>query len=300
MKKNLQGRVVLVTGASSGIGAAAARLFAERGSTVYCASRRGLLPQRCQAPFSKAGAARSQGTALRGPKPHWWAGVLYPLVMDLTDDAAVTAGVAEILRREGRLDVVVHAAGDGLAGPIEVSTAKDAARQMDVNYFGALRLLGAALPVLRKQGAGRVILVGSVGGIFSIPFQSLYSSSKAALTMLSDGLRLELKPFNIQSSVILPGDVKTGFTAARRNVPTPCPEAYREAMKRAISVMERDEQGGMGPERVARAIVKTAEANRPPARLAVGVSYRVLVFLNRLLPYPVVEKLIYLTYLKKH
>jgi NAD(P)-dependent dehydrogenase (short-subunit alcohol dehydrogenase family) len=217
--------------------------------------------------------------------------------MDLTDDAAVAAGVAEILRREGRLDVVVHAAGDGLAGPIEVSAAGDAARQMDVNYFGALRLLGAALPALRKQGGGRIILVGSVGGIFSIPFQSLYSSSKAALTMLSDGLRLELKPFNIQSSVILPGDVKTGFTAARRNVPTPCPEAYREAMKRAVSVMERDEQGGMGPERVARAIVKTAAAKRPRARLVVGGGYRVLVFLNRLLPYAVVEKLISLTYL---
>ncbi|MDR2759977.1 MAG: SDR family NAD(P)-dependent oxidoreductase [Spirochaetaceae bacterium] len=282
MKNTLRGRVVLVTGASSGIGAAAALLFAERGSTVYCASRRGILPGQSPNPDSGPGQA----------------GILYPLSMDLTSDAAVTAGVEAILRREGRLDVLVHAAGDGLAGPIEVSAAEDAARQMDVNYFGALRLLGAALPAMRKQGEGRIILVGSVGGIFSIPFQTLYSSSKAALTMLSDGLRLELRPFNIQCSVILPGDVKTGFTAARRYVRTPCPEAYQQAMKRAISVMERDEQGGMGPEKAARVIVKTAEANRPRARLVVGGGYRVLVMLNRLLPYSIVEKLIRLTYLK--
>jgi NAD(P)-dependent dehydrogenase (short-subunit alcohol dehydrogenase family) len=277
VKKILQGRIVLVTGASSGIGAATALLFAEQGAVVYCASRRGLLP--------------GQGaTGL--------AGVLHPLAMDLTSDAAAAAGVEDILRREGRLDVLVHAAGDGLAGPVEVSAAEDAARQMDVNYFGALRLLGAALPAMRKQGEGRVILVGSVGGIFSLPFQTLYSSSKAALTMLSDGLRLELRPFNIQSTVILPGDVKTGFTAARRNVRTPCPEAYQAAMQRAISTMERDEQGGMGPEKIARAILQTAEAKRPPARVVVGGSYRALVFLSRLLPHALVEKLIYLTYLK--
>jgi NAD(P)-dependent dehydrogenase (short-subunit alcohol dehydrogenase family) len=218
--------------------------------------------------------------------------------MDVTGQAAVAAGVEGILRREGRLDVLVHAAGDGLSGPIEVSAAEDAARQMDVNYFGALRLLNAVLPVMRKQGEGRVILLGSVGGIFSLPFQTLYSSSKAALAMLGDGLRLELKPFNIHSSVILPGDVKTGFTAARRQLQSPCPEAYRQAMERSISTMERDEQGGMSPEKIARVILKTAEAKRPRARLVVGGSYRIMVFLNRFLPYSITEKLIRLAYLQ--
>jgi NAD(P)-dependent dehydrogenase (short-subunit alcohol dehydrogenase family) len=218
--------------------------------------------------------------------------------MDVTAGASVAAGVAGVLRREGRLDVLVHAAGDGLAGPIEVSTAEDAARQMDVNYFGALRLLNAVVPVMRNQGEGRIILVGSVGGIFSLPFQTLYSSSKAALTMLSDGLRLELKPFNIHSSVILPGDIKTGFTAARRKLPSPCPEAYRQAMERSISTMERDEQGGMSPEKAARVILSAAEARRPRARLVVGGAYRIMVFLNRFLPYSVVEKFLYRTYLK--
>jgi short-subunit dehydrogenase len=179
-----------------------------------------------------------------------------------------------------------------------VSGAEDAARQMDVNYFGALRLLNAVLPVMRRQGEGRIILLGSVGGIFSLPFQTLYSGSKAALTMLSDGLRMELRPFNIQCSVILPGDTRTGFTDARRRLPNPCPEAYRQAMERAVSVMERDEREGMSADKIARIILKIAERKRPPARLVVGGVYRVLVFLSRLLPYSIVEKLIYLTYLK--
>jgi NAD(P)-dependent dehydrogenase (short-subunit alcohol dehydrogenase family) len=264
-------KVVLITGASSGIGAAAASLFSAEGYTVYGASRRGVIPP--------------VGGASTAPVPR-------ALVMDLTRDDSVTAGVAEILRKEGRLDILVHAAGDGLAGPIEVSTPEDARRQMDVNYFGALRLLNAALPVMRNQREGRVILIGSVGGIFSIPFQTLYSSSKAALTMLSDGLRLELKPFNIQSTVILPGDVRTGFTQARRPVKNPCPEVYEAAMKKAVSRMEQDEQNGMAPLAVARLILKAAQSRRPKAHIVPGLVARLQVFVNRALPYAAVEWLI--------
>jgi NAD(P)-dependent dehydrogenase (short-subunit alcohol dehydrogenase family) len=282
MERFIYGRVVLVTGASSGIGAAAARLFVKQGYVVYGASRRGVIPCSGAEKFSAGPPDRA------GP---------YSLVMDLSDDAAVAAGIGEILRREGRLDILVHAAGDGFAGPIEAAGAKDGALQMEVNYFGALRLLNVALPVMREQRRGLIILVGSVGGIFSIPFQTLYSSSKAALTMLSDGLRLELKPFNLQCALILPGDVKTGFTAARRRLKTPCPEAYIEALERAVSTMERDEQHGMEAEAVARVIVGTAKKKKPPARRVVGGAYRLLVFLNRLLPYALVEKLITAIYL---
>jgi NAD(P)-dependent dehydrogenase (short-subunit alcohol dehydrogenase family) len=218
--------------------------------------------------------------------------------MDLSDTASVAAGIGEILRREGTLDILVHAAGDGLAGPAEACAAEDARRQMEVNYFGALRLLGAALPAMRERRRGLVILVGSVAGIFSIPFQTLYSSSKAALAMLGEGLRLELRPFNVHCSLILPGDVKTGFTGARRNIAAPCPEAYRRAMEGAVAVMERDEQRGMAAETAARAIAGTARKKRPPARRVVGGPYRLFVFLNRLLPYFIVEKLLAATYLK--
>jgi NAD(P)-dependent dehydrogenase (short-subunit alcohol dehydrogenase family) len=271
-----KGKTVLVTGASSGIGAAAASLFAEKGYTVYGASRRGIVP-------------RTSGETAQEPRA---------LSMDLTNDDSVTAGIAEILRREGRLDLLVHAAGNGLAGPLEVSTAEDARRQMDVNYFGALRLLNAALPAMRNRKEGRIILVGSVGGVFSIPFQTLYSSSKAALTMLGDGLRLELKPFNIQSTVILPGDVKTGFTQARGTVKNPCPAVYKAAMERAVSRMERDEQNGIAPLAVARLIIKAAQCRRPKAHIVLGAVPRFQVFMNRTLPYAAVEWLIRRIYLR--
>lgn len=271
-----QGRVVLVTGASSGIGAAVASLFAENGYTVYGASHRGVIPH------AGGGGAAS---------------AFHPLVMDLALEDSVAAGTAEVLRNEGRIDIMVHAAGDGLFGPIEASTAADARQQMDVNYFGALRLLNTVLPAMRQQEKGLVILVGSVGGVFSIPYQTLYSSSKAALAMLADGLRLELKPFNIQSVLVLPGDVRTGFTQARRPVGNPCPEVYRAAMERAVSRMEKDEQNGMDPLIVARLILKVAQSRRPRARMVVGAVSRFQVFMSRALPHAAVEWLIRRIYL---
>ncbi|MDR1618817.1 MAG: SDR family NAD(P)-dependent oxidoreductase [Treponema sp.] len=299
----VHGRVALVTGASSGIGAAAARLFAERGYTVYGASRRGTVPGAADpvaADPLPAGPIAADPVTAVGKTPETagrgLSGVLRPLVMDLSDNASVAAGIGEILRREGALDILVHAAGDGLAGPAETCAAEDAVRQMEVNYFGALRLLGAALPAMRERRRGLVILVGSVGGIFSIPFQTLYSSSKAALAMLGEGLRLELRPFNIRCSLVLPGDVRTGFTAARRSIS--CPEVYRRAMKGAVAVMERDERRGMPPEAVARAIADLARKKHPPAHRVLGGTYRLFVFLNRLLPYCIVEKLLAMTYLR--
>ncbi|MDR1618819.1 MAG: SDR family NAD(P)-dependent oxidoreductase, partial [Treponema sp.] len=214
----VHGRVVLVTGASSGIGAAAARLFAERGYTVYGASRRGIIPGADQTASGPETSGPVPALGKRAGEAGRPSGDLRPLVMDLSDTASVAAGVGEILRREGALDILVHAAGDGLAGPVEVCTAEDARQQMEVNYFGALRLLGAALPSMREQRRGLVILVGSVGGIFSIPFQTLYSGSKASLAMLGEGLRLEMRPFKVHCSLILPGDVRTGFTDARQGL----------------------------------------------------------------------------------
>jgi len=268
-------RVALITGASSGIGSEAAQLFAQRGYTVYGASRRGTVP------------ALPEGAA----------GRLLPLKMDITDDKSVELGVGRVLQEEGRIDVLVHAAGNGLCGPIECCTAEDARAQMDVNYFGALRLLNAVLPDMRERRSGRVVLVGSVGGVFAIPFQTLYSSSKAALAMLSDGLRLELKPFGIKAALVEPGDVKTGFTAARRPVERACP-AYEESCGRAVARMERDEENGMHPRLVAQAILRAAEKKDPRAHNTVGGTYRAFVFLKRIIPARWTEALLYGMYLK--
>lgn len=276
-KRFPHGRVALITGASSGIGAETARLFANAGYTVYAASRRGTLPEG----FPDAAAL-----------------AIHPLVMDIASEESVQAGAARIAAEQGGVDVLVHAAGNGLSGPIECCTAADAAAQMDINYFGALRLINAVLPGMRSRGRGLLLLVGSVGGEFSIPYQTLYSASKAALAMLADGLRLELRPFGVHAALVAPGDVRTGFTAARRDVPGGCPEAYAPYMRRAVSQMEKDEQNGMPPEAVAAAILRMAKRPYPPPRRVAGGMYALFVFLKRLLPARLVERLLYIMYLK--
>jgi short-subunit dehydrogenase len=266
-------KIALVTGASSGIGAASAFLLAKNGCRVYGASRRGRVPG------SDSGLEN-----------------LFPLVMDIADEESAARGVETVFEKEGRLDILVHAAGNGLAGPVETSAASDAAAQMDVHYFGALRLLNRILPQMRRQREGRIVLVGSVAGIFSIPFQTLYSSSKAALAMLAEGIRLEMKPFNVSCTIIMPGDVQTGFTACRRRLS--CPEELLPAMNHALGIMEADEAKGMSSEKVARQILKAVQKKKPPAHITVGGVYRLFVLLRKLLPYGLTEKLLYSFYLR--
>lgn len=268
-------KIALITGASSGIGAQAALLFAQKGYTVYGASRSGKLP------------------AL----PEDAMGQLLPLAMDVTDASSVEDGVAQVIRTEGCIDVLIHAAGNGISGPLECCTAEDAQRQMDVNFYGAIRMVNAAVPSMREKGSGHVLLVGSVGGVFAVPFQGLYSSSKAALAIYCEGLRMELKPFGVKAALIEPGDVSTGFTDARAPIDRMC-AAYEKACTRAISRMEKDEQNGMHPRVVANAIFRIAQKKHPRAHTVVGGVYRVFVFLKRLLPYGLVEKLLYVMYLK--
>lgn len=257
------GRIVLVTGASSGIGAQTALLFARHGYTVYGASRR--------------------GTLVEGEPDN-----LHPLVMDVTSDDSVREGIQKIIDAEGRVDILIHAAGNGISGPVEYCTAADAHWQMDVNYYGAIRLLNAVLPGMRQQRQGHIILVGSVGGMVGLPFQTLYSGSKAALAALTMGLNIELHPFSIKCTLIEPGDVCTGFTDARRIISSDM-DGYQNAFDRALKSMEHDERTGMSSEHVAKRIFKIAQMKNPPLERVVGAMYHILAFLIRIMPTKIVN-----------
>jgi NAD(P)-dependent dehydrogenase (short-subunit alcohol dehydrogenase family) len=239
--------VVLVTGASSGLGEACARALAGRGHRVYAASRRA----------DAGGAAPTAGAPV-------------PIAMDVTDDASVSEGVRALLAREGRLDVVINNAGVGLAGSVEDTAVEEARALFETNLFGVHRVCRATLPVLRTQGRGLVVNVGSIGGRVSIPFQGFYSASKSALDALTSALRCELAPYGVRVVLVEPGDFRTGFTARRTFARAGAHSPYAERCERVVGVMESDERAGADPEVAASLVVRIVEGRAPGGRHLTG------------------------------
>ncbi len=256
-------KVIVVTGASAGIGRACADRLHKSGWTVFGASRR--------------------GTSSGG-----WT----PLTMDVDDDAAVTDGVTRVLEEQGRLDAVIACAGWGLAGPVEHTPLAEAKEQIETNFWGAVRLVQASLPVMRSQCGGRIVLVSSLGGLIGLPFQAFYSASKFALEGYGEALAYEVAPFGVHVTLVEPGNIRTEFTSARRDVVAPeRDDPYSAATAKAVGVMERDEANGAPAEVVARVVERVLDAKRPPRRVSAGkFDERIGVLGKRLLPHRVFER----------
>lgn len=249
--------IVLITGGSSGIGAATAKVLARAGMKVYAGSRRGTVTE------THPG--------------------IVPIKLDVNDAETLRAAVDQILEADGRLDAVICNAGNGIYGPVEYTTEEDARAQFETCYFGALKTIQACLPVFRKQGHGRIITVTSVMAVLQLPFQVFYSSAKAAMLSLTEGLRMELKGTGIQCCSILPGDVATGFTQARKvNAAEGTP--YDESLKKNLRKIEKDELGGMKPEVIAKAILKQLRKKRMSVRVIPRIDYKAVGLLARILP----------------
>jgi NAD(P)-dependent dehydrogenase (short-subunit alcohol dehydrogenase family) len=218
--------------------------------------------------------------------------------MDVTDDAAVRDVVAGIVRTEGRLDVVVNNAGISIAGAVEDTSLEEARAQFDVNFFGALRVCRAVLPVLRERGSGYIVNIGSIGGLVAIPYQGLYSASKFALEGLTESLRLEVGRFGVNVVLIEPGDHRTSLTENRlRTAAAQSSPVYRDRFDRAIARMAADEQAGTDPAVTARLVHRIVNRAHPRLRYTVGpAAERAAVWLKRLMPYAVVGKVMDLYY----
>jgi NAD(P)-dependent dehydrogenase (short-subunit alcohol dehydrogenase family) len=251
-------QTVLVTGASSGIGAATARLLADRGFRVFGTSR------------------RPEGLAARADHVSW-------LTLDVRDDASVRKAVAQLLDAAPGLDAVVCNAGNGIFGSVEEVPISAAIEQLDTNFFGTLRTVRAVLPHLREAGRGRIVLVGSLAGRAPIPFQAHYSASKAALDALALALRNELHPHGVAVILVEPGDIDTAFNEA-----TTWQDAgespYAERLRRSEQVIRESLPRAPGPEIVARTIHRALTARRPRVRYTVGPDAWLVPIGRRLLP----------------
>jgi NAD(P)-dependent dehydrogenase (short-subunit alcohol dehydrogenase family) len=249
--------VVLVTGCSSGIGKACCDRLASGSRLVFGASRSACTPER-------------------------WRYV----PMDVTDETSVQSAIDTVLQMEGRIDALVHCAGVSLAGAVEDTTVEEASRQFDTNFFGAVRVLRAILPVMRKQGAGKIIVIGSIGGLIALPYIGYYSASKFALDGLVQAVRLEVAPFGIGVTVVHPGDFNTAISDNQ----VLCRSggegsAYGAVCRRIVELYDTGVRRARPADLVARRIERLLSHRRLPVRSILGSPVEVAaVWLKSVLP----------------
>ena len=268
--KNMK-KVILLTGASSGIGYQTAKSLAKEGHVVYGAARR----------IEKMETLKQFGVK--------------PIYLDVTDEESIKSSIDTIIENEGRIDVLINNAGYGSFGAVEDVEINEARRQFEVNLFGLARLVQLVLPHMRKQKEGRIINVSSMGGRLTTYFGAWYHATKYGLEAFSDALRMEVSDFGIDVSLIEPGGIKTewGIIAANKLANSAKGGAYeKEAMKTAKG-MKKQYSGNMlsNPIVITKAISKAVNSNRPKARYLIGFMAKPLVFLHTILPTKVFDKI---------
>lgn len=258
-------QVILLTGASSGIGFETAKRLARQGHIVYGAARR---VERMAALKDRYG--------------------VIPLALDVTDALACRQAVARILAEQQRIDVLINNAGYGSYGAVEDVSLEEARRQFEVNVFGLAQLTKEVLPSMRQQKRGRIINVSSIGGRLTTYFGGWYHATKYAVEGLSDALRMETKPFGIDVSLIEPGGIKTewGCIAASHLERSSQGGAYETAAAKTAVGMRQQYAGSMmsNPSVVAKAIEKAVGQGRPKTRYVIGFGAKPLIFLHAILP----------------
>ena len=260
----MQPKVILITGASSGMGYQTARILAEQGHRVYGAARRvekieELAPYCVQA-----------------------------LRLDITNEQSVTQVVQELIEREGRIDVLINNAGYGYFGAIEDVPISDAKHQFEVNIFGLARITQEVLPYMRAQKSGRIVNLASVAGHVTLAFGAWYNATKYALEAFSDALRMEVKPFGIDVVIIEPGAIRTdwGIIAADHLRDVSKGGAYEQDGSRVAEGLRRIYLSKIptNPAVISRKIAKAAVCRCPRTRYRTGRGAKLMVFFHQILP----------------
>ena len=255
-------KVVLITGTSSGVGQATARLLSLKGYRVLGTSRN---PSRAE------------------PMPN-----VEMLALDVRDDDSVAACVNAIADRTGRLDVLVNNAGYELAGALEEVSLDEAKAQFETNFFGMARMTKAVLPIMRQQEGGQIINISSLAGLTPVPFMGIYSASKFAVEGYTEALRLEVRPFDIHVSQIEVSFLRTTMMN-NRQIATERISAYEPWRQLALDAIREYEETGPGPELVAEAVLRIIGSRKPPLRYVIGRKAKSTVRLRRILPQRVFE-----------
>jgi NAD(P)-dependent dehydrogenase (short-subunit alcohol dehydrogenase family) len=284
---------VLISGASSGIGRATALRLAGSGWDVMAGVRS---PAAGEALTAEAGAPAGATPVATANSA---AGSLTPLALDITDPAQVARAAEAVWERTGPagLDALVNNAGTAVGGPLEMLALEDVRAQFEVNFFGHVAMTQALIPALRRAG-GRLILVSSIGGLVTTPYMSPYCASKYALEAVGDSLRVELRRSHIQVALIEPGSIATPIWDKGNelldgvDVPLELQQYYGHVPAAMAKAVADTAKRGIPPERVAQTIEDALSARRMRARYLVGMDAQAMVWLKRLLPDLVLDRVL--------
>lgn len=259
-------KVVLVTGASSGIGKAIALFLSEKGCKVYGTSRKP--SETHNLPFSF-------------------------VALDVLNPKSIESAIAAILKKESRLDVLVNNAGMGITGPIEDTPTDEMRKVFDTNLFGAIDVMKGVLPQMRKQQAGTIINVTSIAGYMGLPYRGIYSATKGALELVTEATRMEVKSFGVDIVNVAPGDFATNIAAGRYHTPVFENSAYKKSYEENLALMDAHVESGMDPKEMAKTVFKVINTKNPKVHYKVGgFMEKFSIVLKRILPDKMYEKLL--------
>lgn len=259
-------KVVLITGASSGIGKSIGEFLHNKGFVVYGTSR----------------------------NPDKITNSVFPLLaLDVRNSDTITAAVAEIIKKSGKIDVVVNNAGVGITGPIEEIPTHEMKSHFDTNFFGPIEVIKAVLPQMRLQKSGLIINITSIAGYMGLPYRGIYSSSKGALELITEALRMEVKSFGIQVANVAPGDFATNIAAGRYHAPLIKGSAYEISYGNTLQTMDQHVDSGSNPNDMAEGIYEIITTQNPKIHYKIGAFIQKFsIVLKRILPDKVYERIL--------
>ncbi|MFV8224592.1 SDR family oxidoreductase [Christiangramia aquimixticola] len=267
MKKgNSSEKIVLITGASSGIGKSVASYLSQRNFKVY-------------------GTSRSVKNSAE-------AGFEF-VQLDVTSEDSIKAAIASIISKEQKIDILINNAGVGITGPIEETPESEMRKAFDTNYFGPLNLIKHVLPHMRKQHSGLIINITSIAGYMGLPYRGIYSATKGALGVTTEAYRMEVKQFGIKMTNVAPGDFATNIAAGRYHAPVVNGSPYEEVYGRTLDIMNEHVDAGQDPELMAKEIFRIIHEEEPNVHYKVGERLqKISVKLKALLPDKLYEKML--------